>query len=70
MARGQLRSDEELYTGKTNGTLAETLPFPVTKNVLLRGQERYDIFCSPCHDRVGTGQGMVGGRCPPDTSLM
>jgi hypothetical protein len=68
VARGQLRSDEELYTGKTNGTLTETLPFPVTKNVLLRGQERYDIFCSPCHDRVGTGQGMVvrrGLRSPP-----
>jgi len=68
VARGQLRSDEELYTGRTNGTLTETLPFPVTKNVLLRGQERYDIFCSPCHDRVGTGQGMVvrrGLRSPP-----
>jgi Cytochrome C oxidase, cbb3-type, subunit III len=68
VARGQLRSDGVLYTGKVNGTLTETLPFPVTKNVLLRGQERYDIFCSPCHDRVGTGQGMVvrrGLRAPP-----
>ena len=84
VARGQLRSDEVLYTGKTNGTLTESLPFPVTRNVLLRGQERFDIFCSPCHDRVGTGQGMVVRRgfrpppsfhtdrlrtVPPDTSL-
>jgi hypothetical protein len=68
VARGDLRSDSVLYTGKINGKLTETLPFPVTKNVLLRGQERFDIFCSPCHDRIGTGQGMVvkrGLRAPP-----
>jgi Cytochrome C oxidase, cbb3-type, subunit III len=68
VARGQLRSDEDLYTGKVNGRLTETLPFPVTKDVLLRGQERFDIFCSPCHDRIGNGQGMVvrrGLRPPP-----
>jgi len=42
-------------------------PFPVTRQVLDRGQERYDIFCSPCHDRVGTGDGMVvrRGYTPP-----
>ena len=68
VARGQLRSDEALYTGKINGNLIETLPFPVTKDILLRGQQRFDIFCSPCHDRIGTGQGMVvkrGLRAPP-----
>ncbi|HEY7323132.1 MAG TPA: cytochrome c [Candidatus Binatia bacterium] len=68
VARGQLRADEALYTGTINGTPIETLPFPVTKDVLLRGQERFDIFCSPCHDRIGTGQGMVvkrGLRAPP-----
>jgi len=37
-------------------------PFPVTREVLDRGEERYDIFCSPCHDRVGTGDGMVVRR--------
>jgi Cytochrome C oxidase, cbb3-type, subunit III len=68
VARGQLREDEHAYQGKEQGKLVNTFPFPVTRAVLLRGQERYDIFCSPCHDRVGTGQGMVvrrGYRAPP-----
>lgn len=68
VARGQLESDEAFYTGKIRGRLTETLPFPVSKSVLLRGQERFEIFCSPCHDRIGTGQGMVvkrGFRPPP-----
>ena len=68
VARGHLEADQHLYTGKTNGKLMETFPFPITKAILLRGQERYNIFCSPCHDRVGTGQGMIvrrGYRPPP-----
>lgn len=42
-------------------------PMPVTDAVLRRGQERYNIFCSPCHDRVGTGHGMIvrRGFTPP-----
>ena len=58
MAQGQLQLDEQLYTGKINGVLADTLPFPLTRQLLERGQERYNIYCSPCHDRVGSGQGM------------
>lgn len=68
VARGQLKADTHLYTGRINGKPAETFPFAVDKQVLLRGQQRYDIFCSPCHDRVGTGQGMIvrrGFRPPP-----
>ena len=68
VARGHLNSDEAFYTGKSSGRLTETLPFQVSKNVLLRGQERFEIFCSPCHDRIGSGQGMVvkrGFRPPP-----
>jgi hypothetical protein len=68
VARGHLDTNEALYTGKVNGRLMERLPFPITKDVLLRGQERFNIFCSPCHDRIGTGQGMVvkrGFRAPP-----
>ena len=68
VARGQLRSDEHLYQGKQRGKLVDMFPFPVTLAVLSRGQERYNIFCSPCHDRVGTGQGMIvrrGYRAPP-----
>ena len=67
VARGQLRSDEHLYTGKEGGKLVDTFPFPVTPSTLARGQERFNIYCSPCHDRVGTGQGMIvrrGYRAP------
>jgi len=67
VARGQLRSDEHLYTGKEGGKLVDTFPCPVTPSPLVRGQERFNIYCSPCHDRVGTGQGMIvrrGYRAP------
>jgi hypothetical protein len=45
-----------------------TFPFLITKDILDRGQDRFNVFCSPCHDRVGTGLGMVvrrGYRRPP-----
>jgi Cytochrome C oxidase, cbb3-type, subunit III len=67
VARGQLRNDRHLYTGKEGDKLVDTFPFAVTLERLARGQERYNIFCSPCHDRVGTGQGMIvrrGYRAP------
>ena len=62
VARGHLKVDEHLYTGKSGEVHASTFPFPVTRQVLERGKERYNIFCSPCHDRVGAGQGMVVRR--------
>ena len=68
VARGQLRIDDHLYTGKVNGEFAKTFPFEITADVLNRGQERYDIFCAPCHGAVGDGRGMVvrrGLRQPP-----
>lgn len=68
VARGQLHLDDHFYTGKVNGELVTTLPFAATPEVLARGQERYNIFCSPCHDQVGTGRGMIvqrGFRQPP-----
>src|SRR5215207_1165154 len=68
VARGQLRADEHLYTGKINGQVANEFPMPVTKQVLDRGQERFNVFCSPCHGRTGSGNGMVvqrGFRQPP-----
>ena len=67
VARGQLRSDAPLYTGKEEGKWVDTFPFPVTLAVLSRGQQRFNIFCAPCHDRVGTGQGTIvrrGYRAP------
>jgi mono/diheme cytochrome c family protein len=68
VARGHLREDELLYTGKTNGETAAVFPFPVDAAVMARGRERYDVFCSPCHGRTGQGDGMVvlrGYRRPP-----
>ncbi len=69
IARGQLNDDLALYTGKgADGKLVDTFPFPVTKDVVARGQERFNVYCSPCHDRTGQGNGMVvrrGYRHPP-----
>lgn len=68
VARGHLNDDALLYTGKIGENFSPEFPFPVTRAVLERGQERYNIFCSPCHDRVGTGQGMIvqrGYKQPP-----
>lgn len=62
--RTQLVSPEQEYlqTGKQNGQLGNRLPFPLTRQVLQRGQERFNIYCSPCHDKLGTGQGMIVQR--------
>jgi mono/diheme cytochrome c family protein len=68
VARGFLRDDELLYTGLTNGQLANLFPMPVTAQVMSRGQERFNVYCSPCHGRTGRGDGMVvrrGFRAPP-----
>ncbi len=67
--RGFLREDAHLYRGVVEDTvLARTFPMPVTRNLLQRGQERFEIFCTPCHDYLGTGRGMVvrrGFKQPP-----
>jgi len=69
VARGHLRLDEHLYTGKVNGQLAATFPFPITRQDLERGKERFNIFCTPCHDASGTGRGMIVLRgFPPPPS--
>lgn len=65
--RGYLREDEHLYTGKVNGQLATEFPMPVNADLMLRGQERFEVFCTPCHGYSGKGDGMVvrrGYRAP------
>jgi mono/diheme cytochrome c family protein len=62
VARGQLHEDEYFYTGLVNGKEQDALPFSATMAVLERGQERYNIYCTPCHSRVGNGQGMIVER--------
>jgi mono/diheme cytochrome c family protein len=66
--RGELRDDSLLFTGKQNGADAAVFPFPIDERVMLRGQERFNIYCSPCHGRTGSGDGMIvrrGYRRPP-----
>jgi len=62
VAHGHLRIDELLYTGKIDGAVADAFPFPITRQDLERGRERYNIYCSPCHDYTGSGQGMIVQR--------
>jgi hypothetical protein len=57
-----------LYTGYDGKELGNRVPFPVTRDFLERGRERYNIYCAPCHARTGDGNGMIvqrGYRRPP-----
>jgi mono/diheme cytochrome c family protein len=76
VARGQLRDDPLLYTGKMNagaaggggGNDATMFPFAIDETVMARGRGRYDVYCAPCHGRTGAGDGMIvrrGYRRPP-----
>jgi mono/diheme cytochrome c family protein len=68
VARGQLHDDELLYTGKVKGEDATMFPMRVDAVLMARGQQRYNIYCAPCHGRTGQGDGMVvrrGYRRPP-----
>jgi hypothetical protein len=63
VARGQLHEDAYFSTGLgPDGKEGDVMPFPVTMQVLERGQERYNIYCTPCHSRVGNGVGMIVQR--------
>lgn len=62
VARGQLRLDELLFTGKVNGMVANEFPFLITRADLERGRERFNIYCTPCHDYTGSGNGMIVQR--------
>jgi hypothetical protein len=62
VARGQLYEGDYFYTGLINGKEADMMPFPVTMQVLARGQERFNVYCTPCHSRVGNGAGMIVQR--------
>lgn len=68
VARGTLQEDEAFFTGRMDKVPVKELPFAVDAHVLDRGEERFNIYCAPCHDRTGGGQGMVvqrGYRQPP-----
>lgn len=60
VARGFLREDTRFYFGRDEaGNFVASMPVPATAELLARGQERYQIFCSPCHGDAGDGQGIV-----------
>jgi len=68
VSRSDSPNDELLNTGKIDGKDATVFPFPITRDVLLRGQERFNIFCAVCHDRTGSANGLVvqsGYASPP-----
>lgn len=59
---GPGRSDAYFQTGLVAGVPVDEFPFAITRQVLLRGRERFDIYCAPCHDRAGNGNGMIVQR--------
>ena len=63
VARGSLREDALLFTGKLeNGMPTDQLPMPLTPELLERGRMQFETYCTPCHGRTGAGDGMVGQR--------
>jgi hypothetical protein len=62
VARGQLHEDSYFYTGKLGNNPGDYMPFPVTREVLERGRERYNIYCAPCHSQLGDGNGFIPSR--------
>lgn len=62
VARDHLEEDDLLYRGIENGKPANRYPFEINQARLRRGQERFNIFCAVCHDRLGYGNGMVVQR--------
>jgi mono/diheme cytochrome c family protein len=68
VARGTLQEDDHLFIGRVNNEFVTTFPFPVAEQVIRRGQERFNIFCSPCHGGLGDGEGAIvqrGLKQPP-----
>lgn len=61
VAVGFLKEDDAFYTGQQGGYYVNN-PVEITPELMARGQERYNIYCTPCHDRTGSGRGIVGIR--------
>lgn len=70
VSRGELKTDSVYYQGRNaDGTYTLRGPLPIDAKLMQRGQERYQIYCGVCHDRAGTGKGLVvanyQGFAPP-----
>ena len=60
VARGYLREDSRFYEGReADGTQVRTMPVPITRELVLRGRQKFNVFCAPCHGKAGDGQGIV-----------
>jgi hypothetical protein len=62
VARGELHDDTYFYTGKLGNNPGDYMPFAITKADLERGRIRFNIYCSPCHSRLGDGNGYIPSR--------
>ena len=72
VAHGSFHDNTAYFAGKQDGEPVAELPVKLSTELLARGQQRYDIYCSPCHDRTGEGNGMIvqrGLRRPPSLHL-
>lgn len=68
IARGQLHENEPFHTGRDGDQFVSEIPSKIDRTLLLRGQERFNIYCAVCHARTGNGDGMIvrrGFRRPP-----
>ena len=59
VARGFERTDDAFYRGASAGAYTPTSPVPLTEELLRRGQQRYNIYCSVCHGKAGDGRGII-----------
>jgi mono/diheme cytochrome c family protein len=59
IAQGELPDEGATGTGKEDGGFVAVAPVAVDRALVLRGQERFGIFCAPCHDATGRGHGAV-----------
>ena len=68
VARGELREDDAYWRGRDEiDSVIAKIPVPITTQLIERGHERFNIYCSPCHGRTGDGRGIVvqRGMLPP-----
>jgi len=70
VAQGELREDDGYYRGKQGDTFLAKVPVDVDEKLIRRGEDRFNIYCTPCHDKTGSGRGMVVRRgYPPPVDL-
>lgn len=62
VARDELNDLDVVHTGLVKGVFTTQFPVPITKQFLLRGEQRYNIYCTPCHGFIGDGNGMIAKR--------